>query len=80
MNYGRVQEKEPRSPWLAIKFGCCASKEDLANDGSDPLRATGMSELPFHSSSSRLLVLVALSSRAQHLRRLLCLFSPTAHY
>jgi hypothetical protein len=49
MNYGNMQEKEPRSPWLAIKFGCCASKEDLANDGSDTLKATGTFD--FHSIS-----------------------------
>jgi hypothetical protein len=42
MDYGNKQEKEQRSPWLAIRFGCCASKEDAVDDGREALRATGM--------------------------------------
>jgi hypothetical protein len=42
MDYGNMQEKEQRSPWLAIRFGCCASKEDVVDNGRETLRATGM--------------------------------------
>jgi hypothetical protein len=59
MNYGRMQEKESRSPWLAIKFGCCASKEDLVDDGRNALRATGMLA-SYSPSSSRLSLQSAL--------------------
>ncbi|KAI4958477.1 hypothetical protein J4E86_004078 [Alternaria arbusti] len=40
-----MQEKEPRSPWLAIKFGCCASKEDFVDDGRNALRAAGETDM-----------------------------------
>ncbi|KAF1942225.1 hypothetical protein EJ02DRAFT_502933 [Clathrospora elynae] len=40
----RMQEME-RSPWLAMKFGCCASREDGGDEGIERLRATGESDM-----------------------------------
>lgn len=52
MEYGRQQQKEPRSPWLAIKFGCCASKDDIVQERRDVTRAAGKFEpLSCYSSS-----------------------------
>lgn len=33
-----MHEKEQSSPWLAIKFGCCASKEDVIDESRDGIR------------------------------------------
>jgi hypothetical protein len=37
---------EPKSPWLAISFGCCASRRDsidsLEDEGQKELKANGM--------------------------------------
>ncbi|XP_014558246.1 hypothetical protein COCVIDRAFT_36451 [Bipolaris victoriae FI3] len=33
-----MHEKEQSSPWLAIKFGCCASKEDVIDESRDDIR------------------------------------------
>jgi hypothetical protein len=44
MEYGNMHEKEQRSPWLAIKFGCCASKEDVVDEVREGTRDIGRSE------------------------------------
>ncbi|EUC46341.1 hypothetical protein COCMIDRAFT_93168 [Bipolaris oryzae ATCC 44560] len=33
-----MHEKEQSSPWLAIRFGCCASKEDVIDESRDSIR------------------------------------------
>ncbi|KNG46876.1 hypothetical protein DDE82_004263 [Stemphylium lycopersici] len=45
MQHGRQQQKELGSPWLAIKFGCCASKDDIVDERRDATRATEEREM-----------------------------------
>jgi hypothetical protein len=64
MEYGNMQEKEQRSPWLAIRFGCCASKEDVVDNGKEMLRATGMYYFTcFHPSACPFPFFVLLFTR-----------------
>ncbi|KAF2257827.1 hypothetical protein CC78DRAFT_171492 [Lojkania enalia] len=36
---------EQKSPWLAISFGCCASRRDVEDDSAAALRANGTTEM-----------------------------------
>ena len=42
---GIMKEKEQGSAWLAIKFGCCASKDDVMDYERDAMSSTGRSRL-----------------------------------
>lgn len=41
MQYARMQEQESRFSWLAGQMRCCASKEDVVDEGREALSAHG---------------------------------------
>jgi hypothetical protein len=86
MDNGNMQEKEQRSPWLAIRFGCCASKEDVVDNGRETLRATGMYYFTCFQSHSRSCTFLSFTPLPLHsghssfgLRRLTILLRCTTH-
>jgi hypothetical protein len=45
MDFASSKRKE-RDGWTAMRFGCCASREDV-DDGREALKANGMLQLHF---------------------------------
>jgi hypothetical protein len=45
MGHRNMQEKEQGSAWMVIKFGCCASKDDIIDDEREGMRTTDETDM-----------------------------------